>query len=117
MQFKRPERPQDKLGLDVELSTTPLENDSWAQTTLKDIGKAMKPNDMTYLGSLAVHYYRTSDNVIHQRYEMATKQQLAIGSTNEALVLMGLSNLAIELKKFFGHKHSTRDTKDRRGIE
>lgn len=112
----KPMRPQDALGLDVKLESKDLENDEWVQSLLRETGRAQAETGMEYLGSIAVHYYK-SDSVdqLSGRYAAFTKSQIAIGTLNEALTNMGISNLVIELKKRFNRSTKTMDSLDRRG--
>jgi len=113
---EKPMRPQDHLGLDVTIDREVLENDTWAQNMLKEIGKTMTPDQHTYMGSMALHFYKTAnENLVTRSYDVATKQQLTLGDLNEYLANMGLSNLLIEVKRHFGRVHKTTDGKDRRG--
>lgn len=111
---ERPMRPQDHLGPEVKIERQDLENDQWAQTTLKDIGKTMKQAQHVYMGSVAVHFYRTQENVLTGEHELALKNQLALADITEAVASMALANLAVEMKRHYGRSHKTTDTKDKR---
>lgn len=100
---------QDQLGLDVKLESKELDNDLWAQNTLKEIGKAMPVLGHRYIGSAAIHYY-----ISDLGREFATKHQFALGNLNESVASVGLQNFAIAMKKFFGRSHKTTNKKDLR---
>ena len=122
----KPLRPHDSQGgLDVKLESKTLENDTWAQTTLKDIGKTMTPGgDYEYLGSIAVHWYSTKsyDVLVPNGFEknlhtMAVKHQFCVTNVSNAAINTGVGQLLVELKKHLGGKHTTSDKNDLRGIE
>lgn len=110
----KPLRPQDHLGMDVELATKEAP-DAWASNMLNEIGRTICPPDMKYLGAMAVYIYREDGGMVKNKYELATKQAINLNDTNEAIAGMSLSNLMIEMRKFYGRSHKTTDTKDKRG--
>lgn len=113
----KPLRPQDNLGPNVEITDMPLV-DPWAQNTLRDIGKAITPAQHTYMGSVAIHYFRTGTDAVltdNKVGDVALAQQLCLSDINEYIAMMGLSDMAVKMRQHYGRSHSTRDTKDRRG--
>lgn len=114
-QGPRPKRLRENLGLDVKLKTEALAPDEWATTSLKTLGQALKQGENSYLGSIAIHYYRTPDRRLGGEYEVQTVQQVSIGDLNEYIALMGVQNLTIELRKHYGHSTKTLDKNDQRG--
>jgi hypothetical protein len=110
-------RHQDFLGPDVELTDSALV-DPWATNMLKEIGKAITPNEHTYLGSVACHYYRTGTNavIIDKKVgDVALAQQICLADINEYIAMMGVADLGIKVKQHYGHSHKTTDVKDKRG--
>ena len=123
---EKPLRPHDNQGgLGVKLESKTLENDPWAQRMLKDTGKAMKPgNEYEYLGSVAIHWYSTKsrsvllpDGASEDLHTLAVKHQFCISDLSKAAVNTGIGQFLVELKKFFGGKHSTTDKNDMRNLE
>lgn len=118
-------RPHDEMGMDVKLDSKKLENDPWAQNLLREVGKTMTPGpDYSYLGSCAIHWYKTGDRVVLSpmgdslpSHTMAVKHQFAVGDISSAAVNTGVGQFLIELKKYFGYDHKTTDTKDKRGVD
>ncbi len=104
------------LGVDVKMESEQLENDVWAQNMLKEIGSVMKLPGFTYAGSIATHYYIEDTHLTKQSYSFANKHQITVGDLNERIASTGLTNLAIEVKKYYGHRHGTTNTKDKRGL-
>lgn len=114
MSHDKPVRPQDHLGPDVKLETTKLEEHPWATTMLKELGKTLKPENHNYLGSVAIHIYEGTALAFTGGMNAATVNQLSIDNCAEGIVGMGVSNAVIEIKKHYGHKHTTRDPNDKR---
>lgn len=115
---KNEHKPQMKqLGVEVEMESKKIENDPWANKMLKEIGTVMRVDGMRYVGSAAVHYYIEEHTIAKPSYSMVNKHQLLVGNMSEKLASMGLTNMAIEMKKYFGRHHSTTNTKDRRNRE
>lgn len=115
-------RPQDMLGNAVKLEAKSLENDKWAQNMLKDLGLYFSKNDNehdnVYLGSFAVHIYKSKDLMTSDgKYGAAMVNQFNLNDTNEYLVMMAVNNLGVEIAKKFGRKHKTTDQNDKRGVE
>jgi hypothetical protein len=111
----KPMRPQDMLGQDVNITAEEVENDPWAHKMLREVGKTMTESGYDYMGSITVHMYKTtalqhSDGT----YGCAFKTQLDLGDTNEFIVMTGVSNLALEVRKRFGRSHKTTDQRDKR---
>ena len=112
----KPARAQDHLGPDVKLEREDLGEDKWAYKMLKEIGKSIKQPGFNYMGSVAIHFYKSdNENIVTDEYSVATMHQLAIGDLNEYITNMGLGNLMVEIKRYYGRVHSTRDTNDKRG--
>lgn len=115
----KPMRPQDHLGTDVKLDSKQLDNDPWAQKMLREIGKTMENDnerDGVYMGSIAIHFYKSKDmQTVAGQYGVAMKTQMCIGTLNEYIAMMGVSNLAVEMRKYFGRAHKTTDQNDKRG--
>lgn len=105
-QFK-PKRSE--LGLDVTYEAKGFDNDPWAQKMLREVGSTMKVAGHEYKGSFAVHIY-----ISEMGRDMAFLNQFSEGDVSEQVMLTAYQNLGIELAKRFGHKHSTRDKKDKR---
>lgn len=110
----KPKRMQDHLGGDVRLESEIAENDPWAHKMLRDVGTSMCPADANYMGSMAVHYYKTDGDLLRTEYSIFIKNQFALGDMNESIAMMGVSNLALEMRKRYGRAHKTTDPKDRR---
>lgn len=77
------------LGDEVSVKTERCENDTWAQTMLREIGKTMAEPHFAYLGSAAVHFYSTQSGLVMQLHEGQVKHQLALGSTSEEFAQFG----------------------------
>lgn len=111
-------RAQDHLGLDVELTRKDLGPDQWAYKMLREVGLSLQQPDFEYMGSLAVHFYKSKNSVMvtaDAKYSLDTIHQLAIGELNEYIANMGLGNLMVELKRYYGRRHNTVDKRDQRG--
>jgi len=121
MAHNKPVRPQDMLGTDVRMDSKTLEPDVWANTLLKDCGRSMESDrerDGVYIGSFAVHVYKSKDmQTASGQYGVAFKTQLCIGDLNEYITMTAVSNLAVEVRKYYGRNHKTTDQNDKRGIE
>lgn len=112
----KPIRPQDQLGLDVKMESKELGSDPWAYKMIGEIGKQFTPDDMEYMGSIAIHYYKTkSDTLAVDRYSVATAHQIAVGDMREYIAVMGVTNLVVKIKEYYGRVHRTRDPNDKRG--
>ena len=117
---EKPKKPHQHLGTDVKLTSKALENDKWAQRVLRDLGQYFgnldREQDVEYLGSVAIHVYRSTATVTGAgKYGMAQVNQLAIGDISEFWLNAALSNFIIEIKKHYGRRHLTTDTADTRG--
>lgn len=118
----KPLRSQDHLGNEIKITSKTLEQDTRAELMLRDIGEgfknADKQGDSDYLGSIAIHYYKSKDlQTVTGQYGVAIITQTAIADMNEYITMMGISNAVITLKQRFGRKHRTTDTNDQRGTE
>lgn len=114
----KPKRPHDHLGLDVETSRESVENDPWAQAMLQEVGKVLVKAagpEHIYQGSIAIHFCRTSGNMVQTSYEIAHVMQWCVGDMNEAVLNAGLANLVTEFKRQMGRDFKTTDSKDKRG--
>lgn len=113
----KPLRPQDMLGPSVEITDQAM-IDPWSQATLKDIGKSMTPAEHTYMGSVATHYYRTGEGKVitdNKVGDVALVQQVCLSDINEYIAMMGVADLGIKVKQYYGRTHKTADAKDARG--
>lgn len=90
------------LGLDVTLDKVKLENDSWAQKMLNEIGSTMRVDGKKYIGSIAVHYYIDETAMLKSSYSMDSKTQIAIiADVNEQLIALGWNNAGIDVRAHF----------------
>lgn len=110
----------ESLGMDVTLESKELENDTWAQSTLNDIGRTMKVDGMTYAGTVAIHYYIDSNAVVKSSYGIATKHQITFPEDiSEQLVAMGMNNAVIAVREHFNpnYKYKTIRPNDKRSTK
>lgn len=104
-----------KSALDVTYANETLENDTWANKALRDIGKSIyKEEGLKYSGSMAVHFYVGDVDRLQVKVTFGSIEQLCLDNTAQNIVQIGWQNLGIALAKAFGHKHRTRNTKDKR---
>lgn len=102
----------DQMGLDVTIKSEGLEDDALLQNRLKQIGTDIKPNGMSYRGSIAIHFY---DSVLAR--EVAWVLQDAISADiSEAVVSNAFKDAAIKLRKSYNpsYKYKTLDKRDKR---
>ena len=114
----KPKRPHDELGIDVQLDRETLENDPWASKMLQEIGTLLTKaasDQHNYMGSIAIHFCRTSGDLVTNKYEIANIMQWCTGDMNEAVLNAGLANLVTEFKRQMGRSHRTTDKRDKRG--
>lgn len=107
------------FGLDAELKTEKLEPDNWAHNMIREVGKTIGPNGMTYQGSAVVHYYYST-----LARELAVKHQIVgaqpasgLGDDlSENSASFGIADLALQLRKHYNpsHEHKTTNSKDKR---
>lgn len=110
---------RQQLGLDAEIASKQLPNDSDAQERMRNLGKGMADPGYEYLGSFATHMYLRKDlaSALTGNRDGAMKHQLCVpGDVSESFVSMAVADLAVKLRtKLFGHKpKGTLDKKDKR---
>lgn len=102
-------KPYQELGPEVKVRVKELENDTWAQTTLKEIGKSMAEPGFGYIGSAALHFYSTSDTLSLAVHEGAIKHQFALGDLSEEFARFGTTEFVKAIARYFGHEQKTND--------
>ena len=75
----------------------------------------MTPGGMEYMGSIAVHWYKTDSKLTVTTYEMDIKQQFCIDDIAEAALATGVSSLMHTIqKRFMGRRMRSTDKADKR---
>lgn len=115
-------KPNDlisSLGPNVEMGSETLENDTWANKMLKDIGdtltKKQQNAGMEYLGSFAVHIVATKGMGLDGKMSMASLTQICVDENcSEKLMVLALSNATIQLRRAYNPNAGTGHRFDKR---
>lgn len=111
----KPKKPYQEFGPDVTITNDKADKDPHASLLLTDAGKSMTPTGMSYMGSVACHWYVSKTNLVGVSNEIITKHQFCIGDMNEQVAILGISNLTRSMRvDNFGHRLGTTDQKDKR---
>lgn len=112
-----------KAHHEVKLTSENMENDVWASTMLREIGKTVRPAGADYLGSFVTHIYASNDfsgltksvNYIHQIVGKEPGTGLS-SHVREFVASTAVADLAIRLRKHFNPDwdHSTTNKNDKR---
>lgn len=112
---EKPKKPYQQLGPDVEISTKGIDSDKWADERLREVGKAMTQGGMEYIGSCAIHWYKTDSKLALDKYDLDIKQQFCVGDMNVAVLSTGISAFVMTVQRdFMGRTLKSTDSKDKR---
>jgi len=117
MSQQPPKSEIQKLGIDVEFTTTEMQKENGEAGLIKKIGEHRTPYGNEYVGSVVVHYYIDTNAFLKQRYEV--NNVVFINFTkdiSENIGALGMNNAVIQLRKYFNpqFKHKSTNSKDKR---
>ena len=111
----KPLKPYQQLGPDVTIENLAKDSDKWADKHLRDVGQHMTQDGMEYMGSMAIHWYRTNSKLTQDKYDLDIKQQFCVGDMNNAVISTGVSAFVMTIQReFLGRTLRSTDKRDKR---
>ena len=112
---QKPDHYLDPYGDGVVVTDKVIGEDAVLNGMLQDIGKTIKPADMTHVGSFATHIYVKLDSITKKTKAIAYSHQLVgIATSSKNIRTAIVAQTGYIMKKFGIKLPNTRDPRDKR---
>lgn len=106
---EKPKKPYEHLGSNASVTVSRGHQDPWAQNMLKEIGKSMTREGLSYCGSAAFHVYAIPKVNVLGEVSMQYAMQISLGDTAELVAQHALIEFTKAIGVHYGHDPKTND--------